>query len=289
MTRPTFSLSDIIIPFDIDRGDIKPADVIGRSAYYGNSPSETLCHAKDDDFAIIVAIDDGSFVLEPQQDRQTKIRADYVILRKKTEDIPVRLRAVEESVRIADYEKAVMTWLTAHHPDDVREVHDIAMNLFFHFSANEPLETSIENAWSSVAGKPLFLDRLRKARGDDEPISDVAFLIEVLADSIGVGYSSWIEKLGYDPKAMPSFPTEFDEITFEEKLAENAIRGTLVVHVEDDEKVYRPTMSSWRALLGRMDDDELSAIRDAFLEEANDAETADALLQMWVLGGVYYG
>ena len=30
MKRPTFTLSDIIIPFDIDRGDLKPADVIGR-------------------------------------------------------------------------------------------------------------------------------------------------------------------------------------------------------------------------------------------------------------------
>ena len=265
MKRHTISLSDIIIPFDIERGDLKPADVIGRSAYYGNSPSETLRRAENDDFAIITDIDNGSFLLEPASDRQTQVRADYVIPRKKTEVIPIRLRSVEESVRIADYEKAVMTWLTAHHPDDVREVYDIAMNLFFHYSADEPLETSIEKAWSSVTGKPLFLEHLRKVRGDDGPITDVSFLVEVLADSVGVGYSSWIEKLGYNPKATPSFPTEFDEITFEERLAENAIRGTLAVHVEDDEKVYRPTIASWRALLGRMDDDELSAIRDAFL------------------------
>ena len=289
MRRHTISLSDIIIPFDIERGDIKTADVIGRSAYYGNSPSETLRRAENDDIAIITAIDNGSFVLEPANDRQTQIRADYVILRKKAEDIPVRLRSVEENVRIADYETATMTWLTAHHPDDVREAHDIAMDFFFHYSATEPLETAIEKAWSSVTGKPLFLERLRKALGDDEMITDIAFLVDVLADSVGVGYSSWIEKLGYDPKAEPSFPIEFDEDTFEERLAENAIRGTLVVHVEDDEKVYRPTLSSWRELLGRMDDDELSAIRDAYLEEADDAETADALLQMWVLGGVYYG
>ena len=289
MKRPTFSLSDIIIPFDIDRGDMKPADIIGRSAYYGHSSSETLRRAKNDEYAIITAIDNGTFVLKPANDRQTQIRADYVILRKKAKDIPVRLRAVEENVRIADYEKAVMTWLTANHPDDVREIHDIAMDLFFHFSADKPIDDAIEKAWSSVNGKPLFLDRLQKARGDDEPITDIGFLVDVLADSVGVGYSSWIEKLGYDPKAVPSFPIEFDEITFEERLAENAIRGTLVVHVEDDENVYKPTMTTWRELLSRMDDDELSAIRDAFLEEADDAETADALLQMWVLGGVYYG
>ena len=123
----------------------------------------------------------------------------------------------------------------------------------------------------------------------NEEITDIGFLVDVLADSVGVGYSSWIERLDYDSKAVPSFPTEFDEVTFEERLAENAIRGTLTVHVEDDEKVYKPTMTTWRELLVRMDDDELSAIRDAFLEEADDAETADALLQMWVLGGVYYG
>ena len=289
MKRPTFSLSDIIIPFDIDRGDMKPADIIGRSAYYGHSSSETLRRAKNDEYAIITAIDNGTFVLKPANDRQTQIRADYVILRKKAKDIPVRLRAVEENVRIADYEKAVMTWLTANHPDDVREIHDIAMDLFFHFSADEPLETAIEKAWSSVTGKPLFLERLRKARGDDEPITDIGFLVDVLADSVGVGYSTWTERLGYDPKAEPSFPIEFDEITFEERLVENAIRGTLTVHVEDDEKVYKPTLSSWRALLERMDDDELTVIRDAFLEEADDEETADALLQMWVMGGVYYG
>ena len=289
MKRPTFSLSDIIIPFDIDRGDMKPADIIGRSAYYGHSSSETLRRAKNDEYAIITAIDNGTFVLKPANDRQTQIRADYVILRKKAKDIPVRLRAVEENVRIADYEKAVMTWLTANHPDDVREIHDIAMDLFFHFSADKPIDDAIEKAWSSVNGKPLFLDRLQKARGDDEPITDIGFLVDVLADSVGVGYSSWIEKLGYDPKAVPSFPIEFDEVTFEERLAENAIMGTLAVHVEDDKKVYRPTMTTWRELLGRMDDDELSAIRDAFLEEADDAETADALLQMWVLDGVYYG
>lgn len=289
MKRPTFTLPDIIIPFDIDRGDLKPADIIGRSAYFGSLPSETLRRAEDDDFAIIAAIDNGTFVLEPANNRQTQIRAGYVVIRKKAEVIPVRLRAVEENVRIADYEKATMTWLEANHPDDVREAYDIAMDLFFHFSADEPLETDIEKAWSSVTGKPLFLERLRKERGDDEPMTDISFLVDVLADSVGVGYSSWIERLDYDPKAEPSFPIEFDEVTFEERLAENSIRGMLVVHVEDDEKVYRPTITTWRELLGRMDDDELSAIRDAYLEEADDAETADALLQMWVLGGVYYG
>ena len=189
MKRHTLSLSDIIIPFDIERGDLKPSDIIGRSAYYGPSPSETLRRAEDDDYAIITAIDNGSFVLELQKNRKTRIRASYVVIRKKTEDIPVRLRAVEESVRIADYEKAAMTWLEANHPDDVRETHDIALHLFFHFAADEPINDAIEKAWSSVTGKPLFLARLQKARGDDEPITDINFLVEILADSIGVGYS----------------------------------------------------------------------------------------------------
>lgn len=143
-----------------------------------------------------------------------------------------------------------------------------------------------------------FLEKLSQV--NEETITPERFLTDVLADSIGVGYSDWFDGIDYDPKLELSFPPQFDdEVCYEERLAENARRGTLFFWVDTDGHGARKYKADWKAWLCLLesDADELDegplkgcgwALRN-YLDGYNDSVDADAILQFWLLGEVVFG
>lgn len=121
----------------------------------------------------------------------------------------------------------------------------------------------------------------------------------MLADSIGVGYSDWYDDMSYDKKIPLSFPAEFKLPCWEERLAENAKQGTLILFGVDIDgygaRKYKADWDAWLMMMdaevdddGRVDYDE-AWVFENYLNEGEDSSTADAMLQLWLFGGVVFG
>ena len=143
-----------------------------------------------------------------------------------------------------------------------------------------------------------FLEKLSQV--NEETITPERFLTDVLADSIGVGYSEWFDDIDYDPKADLSFPPQFDdEVCYEERLAENAKRGTLSFWVDTDGEGAQKYKADWKAWLRLMESDadalDEEPLKDCawalqdYLDEYNDSVDADAILQFWLFREVLFG
>lgn len=143
-----------------------------------------------------------------------------------------------------------------------------------------------------------FLEKLSQV--NEETITPERFLTDVLADSIGVGYSDWFDGIDYDPKLDLSFPPQFkDEVCYEERLTENAKRCTLFFWVDTDGHGARKYKADWKAWLCLLESDadalDEGPLKDCawalqdYLDESNDSVDADAILQFWLFGEILFG
>lgn len=137
-----------------------------------------------------------------------------------------------------------------------------------------------------------FIERYRKEQGYDEGYTEAKFLADVLANSYSQGFcDDWMLDIGYDSKLAIPFPIEFDRPCFEERIAANVMAGKcrfLILNEDGDEQVLTPGYDSWLMLLHSRKL-EVKELLHTFLEGQDDAFTADALLQHWLLGDCIFG
>lgn len=293
---PVYTAKDIITVDDIRRGDMMKLGrdgVVGCSAFSGADYESVLSDAMNDTgYGIVKGIaDDRCFRVEKGD--VISIMPYIIIRQKKPQLLSPRHREIFDSILLTLYIDKVISWMEENgHDTSARCIPEIAEYLFWHFNPEKELESEIERLYIDSLPEPEgFIRKLQKAREDDS-ITPVSFLVEVLANAYGTGYSSWIDECTYDSSAELSFAPEFERPTMEERMAENIIRGTLTVIADPDgygPKPMKPTMESWEKFLRRLNKDEkLKDIRDAYLDEADDAETADAILQLWLLDDINF-
>lgn len=135
--------------------------------------------------------------------------------------------------------------------------------------------------------KKSFLRELEKLRGEDIPAEN--FLVEVLADGLITG--DWVGDINYDRTLKPAHKTDGPRPSQEDLFVENAKRGTLEFVYDDGSlRKKRPTFESFTALLdGLFDTEEGRNIAEEYLNDDHDGLSADALLQLWVLGEIVFG
>ena len=202
---PVYTAKDIITVDDIRRGDMKKLGkdgVVGCSAFSGADYESVLSDAMNDTgYGIVKGIaDDRCFRVEKGD--MVSIMPYIIIRQKKPQLLSPRHREIFDSILLTLFIDKVISWMEENgHDTSAGCIPEIAEYLFWHFNPEKELESEIERLYIDSLPEPEgFIRKLQKAREDDS-ITPVSFLIEVLANAYGTGYSSWIDECTYDSSA----------------------------------------------------------------------------------------
>ena len=118
-----------------------------------------------------------------------------------------------------------------------------------------------------------FIERYRD--NTSESYSYEEFLSDVLADAGGTDWLTIYYPVG-----------KYNTGSMEGNIARSIVNGECEIEEDVDGRRYKPTMDSFRELIesGKAD-----CLLEEYLDESNDAWTADSLLQMWVFGDIILG
>ena len=118
-----------------------------------------------------------------------------------------------------------------------------------------------------------FIEKYQEAQG--MPYGYDTFLSDVLANAYTMGVSDWMD-IEYEPREAGSF---------EDGIVQSIKDGTCRFIIEDGEE-FVPSMPGWQETI---EGDKADRWLQQCLDECDDADTADAILQIWVFGEVVYG
>ncbi len=132
----------------------------------------------------------------------------------------------------------------------------------------------------------MFIEDYRKLQEWDDGYDEGGFLADVLANSYSMGNSPWLSMIPSKGSEIRHWISELG-VCFENRLVASIMDGTAKIYVDGERVECEGLWDRWLNMLEYPPHD-VEAYLFEFMEGMDDADTADCLLQMWLLDDIVF-